>query len=35
MDHLPGLWLSVKALMTLKDINIAKPMDWAEDATPN
>jgi hypothetical protein len=32
MDHLPGLWLSVKALMTLRDISIAKLMDWDEDA---
>src|SRR5262245_37413137 len=35
VDHLPGLWLSFKAIMTMRDIATASLMDLADDATSN
>jgi ribosomal protein S18 acetylase RimI-like enzyme len=32
VDHLPGMWLSPPTLMTLRNIAVARMMDWSEDA---
>jgi hypothetical protein len=34
VEQLPGLWLSVKAIMTLRDIAVARMKDL-EDPSPN
>lgn len=35
LDHLPGLWISAKAILCLRDIAVAQLMDRTEDAKPN
>jgi hypothetical protein len=35
VEHLPGMWLSAKALMLLRDIAMARMMDWSEGAKPS
>jgi hypothetical protein len=32
LDHFKDMWLSPKALLTLRDIAVAQMMDWSEDA---
>ena len=32
VDCFKGMWISPKALLTLRDITVAKMMDWSEDA---
>jgi len=32
LDHFKGMWISPKALLTLRDIAVARMMDWSEDA---
>jgi hypothetical protein len=32
VDCFKGMWISPKALLTLRDIAVAKMMDWSEDA---
>jgi hypothetical protein len=35
VEHLPGMWLSAKAILRLRDITVAKMMDWGERTKPN